>query len=372
VTTAFGPVLGGWLIEHLSWRWAFFVNLPIAAAVLVLLVTRVPESRDPDSPKSLDWFGATLATIGLGGVVYGLIESSHRGWGAPVIVGALSVGVLALVAFVVVEARVASPMMPLGLFRSRTFAGANLLTLLLYGALGGIMFFLPLDLIQVQHYSATAAGAVFLPFILLMFVLSRWSGGLVERVGSRLPLIVGPAIAAVGLALFARPGIGGSYWTTFFPAIVVLGLGMAVTVAPLTTTVMNAVPVEKAGVASGVNNAVSRAGGLIAIAVLSVLALQVFERELARRLARESVSPRIVASLHEQALKLGAAEAPPGVSPTERNVAARVVAESFVASFRMTAWVAAALALASAAMAALLIGPGHVAKRSPAAAGAGG
>jgi EmrB/QacA subfamily drug resistance transporter len=366
VTTAIGPVVGGWLIEHWSWRWAFFVNLPIAAVVVAILLTRVPESRDPGAARRLDWAGASLATIGLGGVVYALIESSHLGWGAPPVVMALVAGILGLVAFVIVESRVPGPMLPLGMFRSPVFAGANLLTLFLYGALGGALFFLPLDLIQVQHYSATAAGAVFLPFIIIMFLLSGWAGGLVDRVGSRLPLIVGPSIAAVGFALFARPGIGGSYWTTFFPAIVVLGFGMTVTVAPLTTTVMNAVPVDHSGVASGINNAVSRTAGLLALAVMSVIMLQVFDRELGRRLVNEHVSPSVGASLQEQRLKLGAAEAPPGASAEERTVAERIVAESFVAGFRATAWLAAALALASAAAAALLIGP--VRRGVPAAA----
>src|SRR5439155_608765 len=181
ITAASGPVLGGWLIEHLSWRWAFFLNLPVAVAVLGLLFWRVPESRDADATGPLDWLGAALVTTGLGGIVYGLVESSRLGWGQPRLVLALAGGGGALVAFGALEAHSHSPMVPPVIFRSRRFTGANVLTLLLYGALGGAFFFLPLDLIQAQRYSATAAGAASLPFVLVLFLLSRWSGGLVDR-----------------------------------------------------------------------------------------------------------------------------------------------------------------------------------------------
>src|SRR6184192_727345 len=279
ITTAVGPVIGGWLIEHISWRAVFFINIPIALLVIFISLGSVPESSDKES-AGLDWRGAIVGTLGLGALVYGLIESSRLGFGDRSLIAALAVAIALLALFFIVEARIPHPMLPLSLFRSRMFAGANLLTFLLYGALGGTLFFLPLNLIQVQHYSATAAGAAFLPFILIMFLLSRWAGGLVERYGPRLPLVIGPVITAIGYVLFLLPGIGGNYWTNFFAPVVVLGLGMAITVAPLTTTVMSSIGQNRAGIASGVNNAVARTASLIAIAVLGVVMIHVFKTNL--------------------------------------------------------------------------------------------
>lgn len=373
VTAAVGPLLGGWLVDHASWRWVFFINLPVAAAVLGLVGWRVPESRDPEAPRHPDWAGASLATLGLAGVTYGLIELPQAGAVHQQALLALAAGVAALCGFVVVEARSRAPMMPLGLFRSHAFAGANLMTLCLYSALGGALFFLPFDLIQVRGYSATAAGGALLPFVVLMFLLSRWAGGLVDRYGARRPLVLGPTIAAAGLALFALPGLGASYWTSIFPAVVVLGLGMAVSVAPLTTTVMGAVEVRHAGLASGVNNAVSRVASLLAVAAFGLAVLGAFERGLERRLAALDLPPPARQAIAAQRLKLAAAEVPKDLPPAARAQAQRAIADSFVDGFRLAMLIGAALALLSAAAAAALIeGRGSRSSRRGAAKAAGG
>jgi EmrB/QacA subfamily drug resistance transporter len=347
ITAAIGPVLGGWLIEHASWRAAFFINLPIAAIVVALVFWRVPESRDTGNHQRVDWLGAVLATTGLGSLVFGLIESSTRGFAHPTVLATFIGGVLLLAVFLYAEARTRDPMLPVTLFRSKNFSGANLLTLLLYAALSGALFFLPLNLIQVQGYSATAAGAALLPFILIMFLLSRWSGGLVDRYGAKLPLVIGPMIAAAGFVLFAVPRGGDNYWTSYFPAAVVLGLGMATSVAPLTTTVMNSVRENQAGIASGINNAVSRTAGLLAVAVFGVVMLHVFNNNLDRRLAMIELSQEVRHSLDEQKAKLAGIEPPANLRTETRAAIKQAVVDSFVSGFRVVMLVSAGLALAS-------------------------
>lgn len=350
IAAATGPVLGGWLIEHASWRWVFFINLPLAIAIIMLSLWRVPESRS-GAETSVDWLGALIVTVGLAGVTYGFIESANVGWSNPAVWGTLTAGCVCLLAFSYFEARLQSPMVPLGLFRSSDFSGANLLTLFLYAALGIFFFLFPLNLIQVQHYSATAAGAAVLPFILLMFLLSRWSGGLVSRLGARLPLIVGPVITAMGFLLFVIPAVGGSYWTTFFPGFVVLGLGMAVSVAPLTTVVMGAVDRSHAGTASGVNNAVARVAGLLAIAILGMLMVGAFSHYLNQHLARLTLPNDMMHSLKSNEVRLAAVAVPAGID-SDTAVQLRVLIEkAFVFGFRLIMLICAALSVASSLVA---------------------
>ena len=350
ITTAIGPVIGGWLIENISWRSAFFVNVPLAAIVVFLSLRYMKESKDPSRTGQIDWMGATLGVLGLGGIVFGLLEWPPLGPSNPLVFGSLAVGAVCLGLLILVERRVKSPMMPLHLFGSRTFTLANALTLLLYGALGAVFFLVPLLLIQVQGYSATFAGAALLPMPIIMFALSRWSGGLVGRVGARLPLTIGPIIAAVGFGLFARAGVSTSYWPTIFPAAVLLGLGMAVTVAPLTTTVMAAVPSDHAGVASGINNTVARVAGLLAIAVFGVILVRKFDADIAPRLQSIALAPTARQQIAKELPKMAGAQLTSvSISAEERSAVQRSVYESFLAGFRVVVLGGALLALAAAA-----------------------
>jgi EmrB/QacA subfamily drug resistance transporter len=270
LTSAAGPILGGWLTQSFSWRYVFVINAPIAIVVLAILVARVPESRDKSADRRIDIAGAALATAGLGSLVYGLIAMNGARAGPDALAG-VAVGFAALAAFVFVERHTADPMVRCDLFASRAFTVANVYTFLLYAAIGGSLYFVPFILINVHRYTPTAAGAALLPFVTIMVVASRWSGGLVARTGPRAPLLIGALLAGIGFLAYALPGAGGSYWTTFFPAATILGLGGALFVAPLTTTVMDSVSVLHSGVASGVNNAVARTAGLIGIAALGIV-----------------------------------------------------------------------------------------------------
>lgn len=339
ITAAIGPALGGFLVQYGSWRWVFFLNLPLGLIVLILALRKVPESRAEEADVRIDWLGGLLVTAGLGGIVFALIQS------API---AGMIGALAMIGFLFWERRFASPMAPFRLFRSGDFTAANVLTLFLYCALGGLVFYLPLNLIQVQGYSPSKAGAALLPFILLMFLLSRWSGGLLDRYGARLPLVVGPLIAGAGFALFAVPRVGGSYWATFFPPLLLLGLGMAISVAPLTATVMNSVDQRHAGIASGINNAVSRIAALLAVAIFGVVLNGIFQNALSRQLDALTLQPSVRAGIDAQLSRLAAIE-------TSSAPAKEAIKESFVSGYRVTMWMAFALAVGSAISAATLL-----------------
>jgi EmrB/QacA subfamily drug resistance transporter len=272
VAAAAGPLIGGYLLAVASWRWVFYINVPVAVFVLVLTARHVPESSDPTSSRHIDTVGAALAVLFLAGTTYGLIEGPTRGWGSPLVVGAFVVGTVSAVAFLVVEKRSADPMLPLELFRSRQFSGANAVTFVVYGALGGALFLLPVELQLVAHYTPLDSGLALIPVTLIMLAFSARSGQLSARIGPRLQMSVGPVVVGAGLALLAMATDHGSYWTQVFPAILVFSIGLAITVAPLTSTAMSAAPAEHSGIASAVNNTVARAAGLFAVAVLPLAA----------------------------------------------------------------------------------------------------
>ena len=293
IASAVGPLLGGSTVDHFSWRWIFLINPLWRCRQSGSLSTKCPRAATCKPKAEIDWRGSLLALVSLGSLAFGLMSAPVYGWRSPAVIGALLIGLLLLAAFLWEEARNPAPMLPLGLFRSRTFSAVNLLTLLLYAGLGGAFFFLPFALIQVGGFSAVLAGAAFLPFTLIMATLSRWAGGLLDRFGAKGPLIIGPAIAALGFALLAWPIGGGSYWAFLVP-IAILGFGMVISVAPLTATVISAVPDHETGVAAGINNAVASVANLLAVAVLGALALGLYDRGLDQHLADKSLPSEVV------------------------------------------------------------------------------
>jgi len=348
VALAIAPLLGGWIVDHFSWRWIFLVNPLIALPTIWIAYCRVPESRDPDAKPGLDWRGTLLVLFGLGGLAYGLIASPVSGWRDPIVLVSLVGGLLLLIAFVHVERTSSAPMLPLSLFRSRTFSAVNLLTLLLYAAVGGVFFFLPFALIQVHGYGATLAGTAFLPFTIILAALSRWAGGLLDQFGARLPLTIGPAIAALGIGLMALTVPNGSYWE-FLASISVLGFGMVISVAPLTATVIDAVPAHETGVASGINNGVASVANLLAIAILGAAALAILDHALARNLQDPALSEGVKHAIQGTRGQLVIEPTLSSVQGSDRADAARILKESLAESIKWVMLIAAAIALSAAA-----------------------
>lgn len=350
ISGAVGPVLGGAIAQSLSWRWVFLLNVPVAAVVIFLSLRCVRESRDESVGRHIDVAGAALATLGLGALTFALIQL-QTGFGntAAVAAGAASPVLIAL--FIFYEARTRAPMLPLRFFRSRDFSAANAYTFLLYAGLGGSLFFVPFDLINVQHYTPLEAGAALVPTTTIIFLFSRYSGALQSRFGASAMLSAGALVASAGFALFALAGEGRSYWVSFFPASAVLGIGGAIFVAPLTTTVMNSLETAHAGVASGVNNAIARAAALIAVAALGLVLSSAFFRTYDARIGGISLAVQSRQPLARDRSRLLTGYVPPNLAPQDRARVRAAVATSFVAGFGWVMGVTAALAFAAAIIA---------------------
>ena len=353
-----GPILGGWLTELGWWRLIFLINIPLCLITILILVYYVPESYDEEAPKALDVTGTFLSTMALMLSGFFCIEGPRRGFDDPLVLFSGVAAVAILPIFIWNEGHSDHPMMPLNLFRSRTFTGANTLTLLLYGAMNSVLFFLPLSLIQVQGYSATAVGFALLPMTLLMVALSFVMSRVIDRYGPRLPLIVGPLIISLAFVLLATLQADSgqdSYWTTLFPAICLCGAGMGVTLAPLTTAVMTSVDEHHAGLASGLNNTVSRSAQVLAIAVMGGIALVLFKQTLLSDPSVTALPADARAFLSVESVKLAETSPPADLTPMERAQLNDLIRETFSGAINVIMWIAAGLSLLSGLLAALLI-----------------
>jgi hypothetical protein len=347
ITGAAGPLVGGVLAQHASWRWVFVINIPIAIAVVLIAWGHVPESKDDNAVRGIDWSGAVLATAGLGTLVYGLIRLQTARSDQLGLATAFG-GVIILAIFGYAQMHERHPMMPLALFRSRAFSIANIYTFLIYMALGGSLYFFPFVLIDVQKYTPTAAGAAGLPFVFLVFLLSRWSGGLITRLGARVPLVIGGTVTGVAFLLYSLPGIGGAYWTTYFPAACMLGIGAAFFVAPLTTTVFDSSDPSQSGIASAINNAISRAAGLIAIAVLGIILSAVFDRGFDARIAARHVAPATMKLLGDERDRLTAGTVPADIPSSDRAAVELALANGYLAGYRAVMYASAGISFGAA------------------------
>ncbi len=355
LATAIGPLLGGWLVDNVTWRAAFYINLPLGLTAFFLSLRFVPESKSEKVPESQDWWGAFLVTVGLGSLIFGLIEGPKRGWADPLVAMSIVMSITFLVAFGIVESKVAHPMIPFALFKHRTFSGVTLMTFILYFAMSGVFFFLTLNLQQVQQLSATQAGAAFMPIIILLFLMSLWSGRYADRVGPRQLLIVGPIIIAIGFFMYMIPGLEANYWLTFFPATVMFGIGLGITVAPLTTVALGSVPTNMSGLASGVSNAAARIASMLAVALLGFVMVLQFGASLESQLQELSLASPNPQYWQEEKLKLGGAEPPPGLSPELTAGVQAIIDQAFVDAFRVMMGLCGVLALVSAAVSAATI-----------------
>jgi len=355
LASAAGPLLGGILVDQLNWRFIFLISVPMAIVALIILYWKVPESNAPDKNGQPDWLGALLATLGLGLICYGMIEGSNLGISSPIVIATILVGAVIFGGFIYVEHTVERPMMPPRLFKSQNFSGANLVTMSFYLSLAGVFFILPFNFIQIQGYTATEAGAAFIPFPLLVGGLSRWSGGIIVRFGARPLLVAGPIITSVGFILLGIYGVGSSYWINFFPGIFFMGLGVALSFAPMNTTVMSSVDRSEAGTASGVNKAVSRLSGMLSVALLGALAIMMFGQQLTTQMQQDNIPERVQKQMLAETTNLAKADIPEGVSAETRDILETNIRQSLLSSFRIVMFVSAGLVFLGAVCAIFMI-----------------
>lgn len=353
--TMAGPVIGGWLVDHVSWRAVFLINLPLGIAGWLIAKWYLPESRDETASGPLDWAGLLTLMAGLGSILFGLIEGQHLGWRSPTILITLIGGIIALALFVWVEARSPSPLIPLHLFRNRSFTGINLMTLVLYIGLGAPFFFLTLNLQQIQGYTAAQAGLATLPIALSLFILARLVGGLSDRYGPMPFLTAGTLIVTASFFLYRLPTLADSYWTSFFPAVLLNGIGLGLLVVPLTVIAMGSLPQHYSGVASGFNNAVSRVAQMLSIAVLGVMMTRLFSQSVLAQAATLGLPPEAMATLAANTRNLGATAVPSTLPPQTAVALHHIIQTAFIDGFRLVMLLAALCALTGLLLGLLLI-----------------
>ena len=361
LATTIGPVFGGLLAGAGLWRGVFFINLPLAAIALTVLMLKIPADAKPTEPKRVDGWGALSVTIGLAGFNYGLIQWSKTSFNDPAVYGPLLIGVVSLGVFVFLQQRVEQPLLPLDVFKSRTLTGASLLSFLFYMGFHGTLFFLPLNLIQVQGYAPTLAGLTQVPLMVLLVSLSAWAGRMVDRRGPRRPLTIGPALAGLGFLLLAWPGVTAGpseFWTSFLPGLILVGVGLGLTATPLSTTVMISVPSQRLGLASGINSSLTRLAGVFAIAVFGPVMLALFSRSLEARAVQLDLPAAALAQLKHEAAKLAVAEIPSGLSVESALTVRQAIKWAFVDAFRWTMGIAAGVCWLGALIGARLL-PDH-------------
>jgi EmrB/QacA subfamily drug resistance transporter len=355
---ALGPLVGGWLVDNVHWRYIFIVNVPLGLLCIFIAGRYIPESRDDISRAlPLDWQGAIALMVGMAGLLFGLIEGPRFGWGSPYILAAFALAIVGIFSFLVIETRSRNPLMPLRFFRIRNFSGANLITALYFGAFGGAIFFLTLNFIQVQEYTAVQAGLALLPVTFSVFVLSSPMGRLTDRFGGRPLIIVGGLVSLAGFILFSQSGIGESYLTAFFPAILVFGMGFGTLIVPVTVSLLRAVPDRYSGMASGSNYAATRIGNMLAIAIFGGIMLTTFQSSLEQKLRDLNLEPTQLAQIMASSGELGGTSAPTTLPESVQIDVADRVKEAYVAGFGMLMWICAALMAAAVLVAIFVMGP---------------